>query len=40
MKERLEKKTALHLRVHVFAQKYLLGTVFFTVPTGDWTAIL
>ena len=35
-----EKKKALYLSVNVLAQKYWLGTLFLTSPTGDGTAIL
>ena len=34
------KKNALYLNVNVFSTKVLIGTVYFTTPNGDGTAIL
>ena len=35
-----EKKNALYLSVNVFSTKVLIGTLYFTSPNGDVTAIL
>ena len=34
------KKNALYLSVNVFSTKVLIGTLYFTSPNGDGTAIL
>ena len=36
----LLKKNALYLSVNVFSTKVLIGTLYFTSPNGDGTAIL
>ena len=36
----LFKKNALYLSVNVFSTKVLIGTLYFTSPNGDGTAIL
>ena len=36
----LKKKNALYLSVNVFSTKVLIGTLYFTSPNGDGTAIL
>ena len=35
-----QKKNALYLSVNVFSTKVLIGTLYFTCPNGDGTAIL
>ena len=35
-----QKKNALYLSVNVFSTKVLIGTLYFTSPNGDGTAIL
>ena len=38
--DKKNKKNALYLSVNVFSTKVLIGTLYFTSPNGDGTAIL
>ena len=40
MADGAELKNALYLSVNVFSTKVLIGTLYFTSPNGDGTAIL